>query len=384
MNELRGNDMTETARYKAQGCGPGCPDKLDSGIAWINPAGASFQGEAAAFLLPMEGLRMDRAGATGDTIRITNPAHPDWFISTTELAIMREPMLVSRADLKSSVRSVRRKGVCCLSGCLLAIIAAIVLVVLLIASRDVLVGALANHFPPELEKRLGDKLVTTVAPPASRLDDPELVAGLDAIAAPVLAAVPDDEGFTSFTLYLSADPTPNAFALPGGHIVVNAGLIMTADNAEEVAGVIAHEAAHASLRHGLQSIISQLGTGALISLVAGDAGGLAAVMMEGGGYLMNQKYSRDFERQADEEAWQYLNTANVNPAGLVTFFEKLKAMEGGGAMPAILSTHPATADRIGALEAQLQTLPKGKAWRTFDLDYPAYKAAVTNRVGSQQ
>lgn len=373
--------MTETARYKAQGCGPGCPDKLESGEVWINPAGASFRGETAAFLLPMEGLRMDRAGATGDAIRITNPAHPDWFISTTELAIMREPMLVSRADLRSSVKSVRRRGACCLSGCLGAIIAAILLVMLLIASREALVGGLANYFPPEMEKQLGDRLVTTVAPPESRLEDPELVAGLDAIAAPVLAAVPADEGFTSFTIYLSADPTPNAFALPGGHIVVNAGLILTADNAEEVAGVIAHEAAHASLRHGLQSIIGRLGTGALIRLMAGDAAGISTVLMDGGGYLLNQKYSRDFERQADEKAWQYLTAANVNPAGLVTFFEKLKALEGkGAATPAILSTHPATADRINALEAQLQTLPEGKEWRSFDLDYSAFQAAVKRSV----
>ncbi len=328
----------------------------------------------------MDGLRIDRAGATGDTIRFSNPAHPDWFISTTQLAIMREPMLVSRADLKTSVKSVRRTGFCCLAGCMGAIILAIVLVVALIASRDLLVGSLTNHFPPELEKRIGDVMVTTVAPPAGRLDDLELVTSLNAIAAPVLAAVPADEGFTSFTLYLSADPTPNAFALPGGHIIVNAGLIMTAENPEEVAGVIAHEAGHAALRHGLQSIISQMGTSAFIGLMAGDAGGLTAVLTDGGGYLLNQKYSRDFERQADEKAWEYLMRANVNPAGLVSFFEKLKGLESGGSVPAILSTHPATDERIQALETRLQALPKDKTWKALKVDYPAFKAAVTRSL----
>ncbi len=370
----------EARKYNATACGPGCPDTLDTGMLWFTEAGASFRGNAAAFTLPMEGLRIDRAGATGDTIRITNPGYPEWFISTTDLSMLREPLLVSRADLKASVTSGRRRGCCCAGGCITLILLLVALVVGLVMSRDAIVASVADHFPQEWEKKIGDSLVAGVVPQETRLEDPALVAGLNAIADPVLLAIPKDEGFTSFTLYLSADPTPNAFAMPGGHIVVSAGLILLADNAEEVAGVLAHEAAHATLRHGLQSIISRAGTAALFSMVLGDVEGLSALLIEGGGYLLNQKYSRDFERQADQKALEYLKKANVNPTGLSTFFEKLKALEGAGQMPAILSTHPATDERIKALESKTEAVAPGNGWHRFAVDYPALQSAVKQRV----
>ncbi len=375
--------MHSTTSYKATACGPGCGDTLDHGTLWITDDGASFQGATGAFTLPMEGLRMDRAGATGDTIRITNPAHPDWFISTTELSIIRDPQLISRAQLHSSLKRGRRRSACCISGCVSVILLAVVIVFGIVASKDFIVGSLANHFPKEWEKKLGDALLVVTLPETSRVTDAELVAGLNTIAGPVLEAIPESEGFTSFTIHLSADPTPNAFAIPGGHIIVNSGLITLADTPEEVAGVIAHEAGHATLRHGLQSLINRIGTVALISVIFGDAEGVTAVLVEGSDYLLAQKYSRDAERQADDKAWQYLEAANVNPAGLVTFFEKLKTVDGSGAatMPTIMSTHPATDERIQALEKKLQAAPKDKSYRPINMDYAAYKAAVLKAQG---
>src|SRR5690606_20904372 len=125
----------------------------------------------------------------------------------------------------------------CLGGCVTLVVILVLMVMALVASKDALVGGLTDYFPMELEQRIGNTLVSATVPEATRLADPELTAGLDEIARPIFAAIPKREGFTSFTLYLAADPTPNAFALPGGHIIVNAGLITTAENAEEVAGV---------------------------------------------------------------------------------------------------------------------------------------------------
>lgn len=366
----------ENTGYRASACGPNCGDNLDHGTVWFTTAGASFQGSTGAFTLPLEGLKMERAGATGDTIRLSHPQHDGWFISTTNLAVLNDPVLRGQGNLRASVKTGKRKTCCCLGGCLAIILAVVLLVAAISASKDLIVGGLVEHFPQELEQKVGDALFEGTIMQAQLIDDKELIAGLNAIARPVLDAIPDSEGFTSFTLHFSRDKEPNAFAMPGGHIIVNTGLITLADTPEQVAGVIAHEAGHATLRHGLQSIINRLGVAAVLQVLAGDAGGLAGILAEGGGFLMNQKYSRDFERQADEKAWQYMMAANVNPRGLVEFFDKLKSVS-GAAVPDILSTHPHTDDRMAVIEKKLESLPDNTQWRTFDLDFAKFKEEAT-------
>jgi predicted Zn-dependent protease len=110
-------------------------------------------------------------------------------------------------------------------------------------------------------------------------------------------------------------------------------------------------------------MVSSLGTTVIIQTIFGDFSALA----EGASTLLDQKYSRDFEREADETGWQYLLDAKIDPRGMIDFFKTLVAEEDKtglkmeGAME-LLSTHPATADRMAALEQLWTSIPAGAAF----------------------
>ncbi|MCY4485569.1 MAG: M48 family metallopeptidase [Deltaproteobacteria bacterium] len=146
----------------------------------------------------------------------------------------------------------------------------------------------------------------------------------------------------------------NAFALPGNFIVLTKGLIESAVDAEEVAGVVAHEIGHIAHDHGIQRLYRSAAFGVLTSLMIGDvAGGLLVAGL--GELMLDSGYSREAEREADRYALERLGAAGIDSRGFEAFFVRLQAQEeerrgkGGSALPGILSTHPPHAERIQAV-----------------------------------
>jgi Zn-dependent protease with chaperone function len=166
----------------------------------------------------------------------------------------------------------------------------------------------------------------------------------------------------TYQWYVAQDANINAFAVPGGYVVVNTGLIAAADTPEEVAGVLAHEVQHVEQRHTLKNIVHSLGMRALITLALGDVAGALGNLA---GQLGELKFSRDLESEADRLALDSLRRAQISPRGMVSFFDKLARQ--GGSPPTLLSTHPASDDRRAALEKLIAE--KGK-WPTSPLPYP--------------
>ena len=138
--------------------------------------------------------------------------------------------------------------------------------------------------------------------------------------------------------YVSKNAQINAFALPGGIIVVNSGLINATRRPEQLAGVLAHEIQHVEQRHSLQAVIKDLGLRSLWILATGDAGG--SLMGRAALELTALTFSRDAELQADARAFDTLVGNGVDPDGLTEFFRLLTQHE-GAAPPAFLSTHAA-------------------------------------------
>ena len=114
----------------------------------------------------------------------------------------------------------------------------------------------------------------------------------------------------------------NAFALPGGKIVIHSGLLTRAESWEEVAGVLSHEIAHVTQRHHIRGVISKLGVFTIVSFLIGDGTAVAATISEMGGQLESLAYSRSFEKEADNKGWDFLEQANINPEGMIVFFQK--------------------------------------------------------------
>lgn len=145
------------------------------------------------------------------------------------------------------------------------------------------------------------------------------------------------------------DDSINAFAIPGGHVYVNTGLIKTADSASELAGVMAHEIAHVLARHSTEQLSRQYGLSVIAGAVLGQNPGqltqIAAQIVAGGALA---RFSRDAEREADNIGIQAMAAAGFNPNGMASMFEKLLATRQGqpGRLEQFFSTHPLTEDRI--------------------------------------
>lgn len=134
---------------------------------------------------------------------------------------------------------------------------------------------------------------------------------------------------------------PNAVALPGGHVRLFSGFIAFARTPEEIAGVLAHELAHVRLRHVTQKMVRSAGLGLVVSMLTGDASGLAAGALHA---LVGLSYSRGDEAEADREGLAMLHAAGISGAGMESFFRRMAEREGTGGW-SFLSTHPDSATR---------------------------------------
>ena len=151
----------------------------------------------------------------------------------------------------------------------------------------------------------------------------------------------------------------NAFALPGGFVYVNRGVLDQARNEGEVAGVLAHEISHVSLRHGThqasKAYLAQAGIGILGGILGGKVGqGTADIINAVGGIGLNAlflKYSRDLETQADVRGAQILTASGYSPVDMVNFFRTLESVD-KAKKTNWLSDHPAPPDRIARIEKE--------------------------------
>ena len=151
---------------------------------------------------------------------------------------------------------------------------------------------------------------------------------------------------------------PNAFALPGGQVFFFSSLLEQAQTPDEFAGVLAHEVGHVAYRHGMEQLISTAGTGALIGFILGDMTGIS-VAAGLGATIIDARFSRDAERQADAFAAQVAQRMDFNPAGLADLVNRVGVDVEFARALALLSTHPLTDDRKAALELLSQQRPTG-------------------------
>lgn len=153
------------------------------------------------------------------------------------------------------------------------------------------------------------------------------------------------------------DELVNAFAAPGGYVYITTGLIREASSCGEIAGVLGHELAHVTERHGVKALGRQIVAGNVINIFLEDnlAQQAAEVAYQ---FLFGLRYSRDAEREADEVGVRIAFEAGYNPYGFVRFFERILALEqeAGGSLPEFLSTHPDTGDRIAETTALIESI----------------------------
>ena len=193
-----------------------------------------------------------------------------------------------------------------------------------------------------------------------------------------LARVTDDRSLTwHFTVVDSREV--NAFALPGGWIYVNRGLIERAANMSELAGVIGHEIGHVTRRHSVQQMQqaegANVGVSLLCTLTKVCNSGTSQAAINVGGSALFAKFSRTDEAEADAEGVKTTIKAGISPNGIPEMFRILLAerKRNPGALDAFFASHPLEEDRITATEAQIARYPASQL-QNLTKDTPAFQS----------
>lgn len=212
----------------------------------------------------------------------------------------------------------------------------------------------AQIVPAVWMDRIGQQLERSLAEGASRCDSQMTLRALSAMATRLTEG---DSDLPPLSITIYDLPMVNAFAMPGGRIVLSRALITAAESPVEVAGVLAHEIGHVVRQHPEAQIIRAVGIQVLIAAVTGGGGDTLGTIA---GLATILRYSREAESEADAYAVELMHRAAIDPEGLKSFFTRLLKDEklspdAFGNIGSVLSTHPGTEERI----ASIQPLPEG-------------------------
>lgn len=296
-----------------------------------------------------------------------------WSLSLDDAAVQQQLATQPPAALATAIaglhgRQRRHRTVWKLSvgAMLLWFLLPALLLGLLLWNASALTSRLAGLVPVAQEQKLGEAIWKTQQRQLRLIENTEANRAVQTIGERLTAG-----SRYRYRWYLARDNSINAFAIPGGVVVVNSGLVAAAGSAEELAGVLAHEIQHVEQRHSLRAMAQSLGISAGLGMIFGDLSGIAQ-MVAG---LSQLSYSREAEREADLQGLQALRAAKISPDGMPRMFETLQREAGDLQPPALLSSHPATQERIASLRAAIAAAGDWPS-EPLALDWPAVQASL--------
>jgi beta-barrel assembly-enhancing protease len=329
-----------------------------------------FESAAVVREILLVKLQMNRDPEMPGGIVFCDPDHAEWVIHTPDEGILHHESLRQQPHTRHQIQALHGgrdlKRALKITGTFLGGFALAALVVSLLTS--LMVRSLVARIPVEWEQEFGDDIMAELKQDETFVDDARMRTNLLQAVAPLMRAVPTNG--IEYRFYLQQDPEPNAFALPGGYVIVTTSLLELADRPEEIAGAVAHEVAHVTLKHGFRKIISSAGPYLLCQLFLRSDRGLLGVLAGGSQLLVHQSFSQEYELEADDAAWQYLVAARIDPRGLPDMLKKLEADTQRRKLkltaPQALSSHPATDKRLRRLEAKWRTLKAKSGFQAYD------------------
>lgn len=338
---------------------PGLGNEVVQGRIFLETQALAFRSDAILVEIPAERLLVE-LGEDEGRIYFRDRNVPGLRIFTGDESILNVRGFGSSGTLRSQLEQVatRREVARRLRVLAYVLAGCIFLGWLGVCATHFMVMSLVAKVPPNWEQTFGDERIAELKSEGALLDDTNRIAKLTALVAPLMQVVP---GGTEFKFHIQESEVPNAFALPGGHIVVNSGLLKIANN-DELVGVIAHESAHITQKHFARKILSAAGPVIIFGTFLNSRSGPMGVVGRGSELILTQGFSQEFETEADEVGWNYLVKANIDPSGMIGMFKKFKAEEAkektAGALPQAFQSHPALDKRIARLEAKWKKLPR--------------------------
>jgi predicted Zn-dependent protease len=313
--------------------------------------------DRARLTLALSAAEDDETGRETARLVVTDPAAVAWFRGK-----------VRTLDTRDIRTGTGRKVALWLGGAVVAV--GLMLFVILPAMADYM----AAHLPVEAETALGQTVMKQVEVMVGDGSGRDLVCR-DEKGLAALARLQDrlSAGATlaqPITLSAFDSEMVNAFAAPGGQVVIFRGLLDAAESADEVAGVLAHEIGHVAARDPTRIALRSAGSAGILALILGDVTGGTTVALAGE-YLLTSAYTRDAEAAADDFALDLLENARISAAGMADFFTRIAGDT--DQMPEIMSSHPLSEMRaVRALARSGQQGPTEPA--LTDADWQALKA----------
>ena len=193
----------------------------------------------------------------------------------------------------------------------------------------------------DTEEKLGDLFWEHLGDEGDQITDTLTIAAMDTLVSRICSAnaIPREH----IKLHVFRADVVNAFAMPGGHLVVNSALIEDCKKPEQLCGVLAHEIAHIELRHVMKKLVREVGMSVLVNMTTGggDGGQVGEVV----GALSSKAFDRDMEREADMKGLDYLMNAHIDPHPFADFLYLTGDGESEEAFE-WLSTHPSSKERM--------------------------------------
>ncbi|MDQ3141055.1 MAG: M48 family metallopeptidase [Bacteroidota bacterium] len=232
---------------------------------------------------------------------------------------------------------------------------------LLVISAIIICGLVGLYFVlnPWISSKFADTLPISWEEKLGEASFAQLVTStdVDSVQTTYLQEFYDSLYFESkynISVYFVKDSMVNAFALPGGRMVVFDGIMSKMNSYEELAGLLGHEFTHIDKRHSLKAIFQNLSSYIILSMIFGDITGLAGIIIENAHMINNLGYSRKFEKEADLNAFELLTQREINPQGLIRLFEILQnEVKTEDHVPRFLNSHPMTEERIKYLNERI-------------------------------
>jgi Zn-dependent protease with chaperone function len=222
-----------------------------------------------------------------------------------------------------------------------------------------------NKFTPEQDVQIGQQAAAEVRKAYPVVTNDAIDSYVDRLGERLVSAAPANLNQPAFRYDFTVVNVKeiNAFALPGGPMFINRGMIESARSEGEVAGVMAHELSHVLLRHGTANATKaqKFQIGALAGAIAGAivGGGLGQVISQGSQFGLGtwmMKYSREYEKQADILGVQLMARAGYDPRDLARVFENIEKQGGGSGAPQWMSDHPNPGNRSAYIEQEARQL----------------------------
>jgi Zn-dependent protease with chaperone function len=318
-----------------------------------------FQSDTVRLEIPLDQIVVE-LGENGEQIWFSHREFPNVKFFTLDPSVLDDWALLRAPAVRAQVKEIAQRGDMARRWRLVlyAFLACVLLAWLGSLAAGAAMRVVVDRIPLSWDAKEGNALIEKLEKKLPFVTDSNVVAQLSVLAEPLTREIPTNR--VQFQFHMLASPDPNAFALPGGHIVVTTGLLKMADRPDELLGVLAHEMAHVTQRHALRHEISGKGPIYMVQILTGGRSRVLEALAFPSELLAYESFSQEYERDADAVGWNYLVTAKINPHGMIDMFRKLEVREakwGDERGHPAFDSHPALQKRIAWLETKWEKLP---------------------------